>query len=64
MALRLLYLIFCQVLGWLVLLTRRSATKNAELLARAWVRVIWRCWQDGVAYDPAKHRGAVRLLAA
>jgi len=32
MALRLLYLIFCQVLGWLALLTRRSATKNAELL--------------------------------
>ena len=32
MALRLLYLIFCQLLGWLMLLTRRSATNNAELL--------------------------------
>ena len=32
MALRLLYLSFCQVLGWLALLARRSATKNAELL--------------------------------
>jgi transposase len=35
-----------------------------RILARAWIRVIWRIWQDGQAYDPAKHRGAVRLLAA
>jgi transposase len=26
-------------------------------LGRAWTRVLWRCWQDGVAYNPAKHRG-------
>jgi hypothetical protein len=29
---RLLYLIFCRVLGWLVLLTRGTAVKNAEIL--------------------------------
>lgn len=29
-----------------------------RILARAWLRVIWRCWQDGVAYDPTLHRGA------
>jgi transposase len=34
-----------------------------RILARAWIRVIWRTWQDGVAYDPSKHGGAVRLLA-
>ena len=26
-------------------------------VGRAWTRVLWRCWQDGVAYDPARHHG-------
>src|ERR1019366_2111704 len=34
-----------------------------RVLARAWIRVIWRCWVDRVAYDPAKHTAAARLLA-
>ncbi len=25
-------------------------------VGRAWSRVVWRCWQDGTPYDPAKHR--------
>jgi transposase len=29
-----------------------------RILARAWCRVIWSCWQKRVAYDPAKHRAA------
>jgi transposase len=29
-----------------------------RILARAWVRVMWRCWQNGTPYDPALHRGA------
>jgi transposase len=32
-----------------------------RVLARAWIRVIWRCWVDGVPYDPAKHGAAVKL---
>ena len=32
-----------------------------RVLARAWTRVIWRCWQDGMPYDPAKHGAAQRL---
>jgi putative transposase len=32
MTLALMYLLFCQLLGWLALLARRSATKDAELL--------------------------------
>lgn len=27
-----------------------------RILARAWLYIIWRCWHDGVAYDPTKHR--------
>ena len=32
MALRLLYLIFCQITSWLGLLARKQASKNAEIL--------------------------------
>ena len=35
-----------------------------RILARAWLHVIWRCWQDGVPYDPAKHHALHRLIAA
>jgi transposase len=33
-----------------------------RILARAWIRVIWRCWQDGTAYDPDKHGGHQKHL--
>ncbi|WGX99609.1 IS110 family transposase [Nocardioides sp. QY071] len=35
-----------------------------RILARAWVRVIWRCWQDHTAYNPELHGGAMQLQAA
>jgi transposase len=33
-----------------------------RILARAWLYVIWHCWQDSVAYDPAQHGALQRLL--
>lgn len=30
-------------------------------LGKAWTRVLWRCWQDGVPYDPALHGNLRRL---
>jgi transposase len=34
-----------------------------RILARAWLHIIWHCWQDGVAYDPTKHKALQALLA-
>jgi transposase len=33
-----------------------------RILARAWLRVLWRCWQDRTSYDPIRHRAAQPLL--
>jgi len=35
-----------------------------RVLARAWVRVLWRTWTNHEPYDPAKHRAATPLLVA
>jgi transposase len=34
-----------------------------RILARAWLFVIWHCWQDKTAYDPARHRALQRILS-
>jgi transposase len=43
----------------------RAAGKDhphaTRILARAWIRVIWRCWIDGTPYDPARHGAAAAL---
>ncbi len=34
-----------------------------RILARAWLRVLWRCWQNHTPYHPQKHRSALPFLA-
>jgi transposase len=33
-----------------------------RILGRAWLRVLWRMWQDRTTYDPNRHRNLQRLL--
>jgi transposase len=35
-----------------------------RILARSWLHVIWRCWQDRVPYDPEKHGALQRATLA
>jgi len=34
----------------------------SRILGRAWTRILWRCWQDHVPYDPTRHGNLTRLL--
>jgi transposase len=49
---------------------RRARGRGADhphavrILAKAWSRVIWRCWQNRVPYDPVRHGGLNRLEVA
>ena len=49
---------------WAHALYQRARDRGCEhahairILARAWCRVIWTCWQKRVAYDPEKHVAA------
>lgn len=53
---------------WAAELYRKAINRGHDhphavrILARAWLYVIWRCWQDNTAYDPAHHRALQRLL--
>lgn len=59
-----------QASPWAADIYQRARDRGARhphavrILARAWCRVIWRCWADGTAYDPGRHGGLQQLLAA
>ncbi|MGK2908941.1 MULTISPECIES: transposase [Sphingobium] len=40
--------------------THQHATR---ILARAWVRILWRAWQNQTKYDPDIHQGAIKFAA-
>jgi len=33
-----------------------------RILARAWTRVLWHCWQDHTSYNPTHHRAALTAM--
>lgn len=53
---------------WAANLYQQARTRGHDhphavrILARAWLYVIWHCWQNGVSYDPAQHRALQRIL--
>jgi len=53
---------------WAADLYNRARTRGHDhphavrILARAWLFVIWRCWQDHAAYNPTQHGALQRLL--
>jgi len=52
---------------WAAGMYRRARGRGCDhphavrIVARAWCRVLWRCWHDGVAYDPDRHASAVAV---
>jgi transposase len=43
---------------------KKTHPHAGRILARAWVYVIWRCWQDRIPYDPARHRALQQVVLA
>jgi len=53
---------------WAADLYNRAITRGKDhphavrILARAWLYIIWHCWQNNTPYDPANHRALQTLL--
>jgi transposase len=56
--------------AWAASVYQRARARGCDhphavrILARAWIRVIYRCWTEGTPYDPNQHGGAQRLALA
>ena len=55
---------------WAAAVYRRARDRGCRhphavrILARAWIRILWRCWQTATPYDPEQHGGARRVRDA
>jgi transposase len=55
--------------AWAADIYRRARSRGCKhphavrILARAWVRILWRVWQSRTAYDPDQHAGAIKSAA-
>jgi transposase len=55
---------------WAADLYNRARTRGHDhahavrILARAWLHIIWHCWQDNLAYNPDQHHALQRVIAA
>lgn len=53
---------------WAAAMYRQARARGCDhphavrILARAWVRVLWRCWQERTPYDPHGHGRALPFL--
>jgi len=54
---------------WAAALYQRARDRGCRhahalrIVARAWLRVLWKCWQTRTPYDPSRHRAAVAITA-
>jgi transposase len=55
--------------AWAALIYSRARQRGCKhahavrILARAWVRVLWRAWQNAAPYDPTRHGPAASISA-
>lgn len=44
--------------------SRHTHPHAIRILGRAWIRVMWRCWIQGLPYDPDRHGNVNKLTAS